>query len=185
MSRCAEIGDLALRFLVLLLGGIERLFERRELAAQRRDLLVEHLDLCQRACGKSLLGIDLAGELGDLALRIGCAAAEAFVEPLEAVAFAFGPGEARAHLGELLLEAELAGLLQRQQLGELRNLRGETRERGVLAGDLLRQIELHDHEHGEQEDDAEDQRRQRVDEAGPIVHAGVAAGACKSHVVLT
>ena len=45
----AEIGDAALRFLVALLGGIERLFERGELAAQRADLLVQHLDLRQRA----------------------------------------------------------------------------------------------------------------------------------------
>ena len=45
----AEIGDAGLQFLVLLLGRIERLFERGELAAQRRDLLVEHLDLRQRA----------------------------------------------------------------------------------------------------------------------------------------
>jgi 3',5'-cyclic AMP phosphodiesterase CpdA len=88
-------------------------------------------------------------------------------------------------LGELLLQAELAGLLQREQLGELRNLRSKARERGVFAGDLLGEVELHDHEHGEQEDDAEDQRRQRVDEAGPIIHAAVAACACKSHVVLT
>ena len=50
-------------------------------------------------------------------------------------------------------------------------------QRGVLAGDLLRQHELHDHEHGEQEDDAKDQRRQGVDEAGPVIDAAVAAGA--------
>ena len=138
----------------------------------------------QRAGGEPLLGFDLAGELGSLALRFGCAAAGAFKEALEAVALAFGPSEARAHLGELLLQAELAGLLQREQLGELRNLRSEARERGVFAADLLRQVELHDHEHGEQEDDAEDQGRQRVDESGPVVDAAVAAGACKSHVVL-
>ena len=41
----AEIGDARLRFLVLLLGGVERFFERGELAAQRGDLLVENLDL--------------------------------------------------------------------------------------------------------------------------------------------
>ena len=62
----------------------------RELAAQRRDLLVEHLDLRQRARGQLLLGIELAVELGGLALRVGGAAADAFVEALEAVALAFG-----------------------------------------------------------------------------------------------
>ena len=44
------------------------------------------------------------------------------------------------------------------------------------------QIELHDHEHGQQEDDAEDQRRQRVDEARPVIHAAVAAASsCQRH----
>src|SRR5207248_1334684 len=45
----AEIGDAGLRLLVLLLRRVERLLERRELAAQRRDLLIEHLDLRQGA----------------------------------------------------------------------------------------------------------------------------------------
>ena len=109
------------------------------------------------------------------------AAADALVEAPEAVAFAFGARQAGAHLRDLLLEAHLAGLFQRQQLGELRDLRVEAGERGVLSGHLLRQVELHDREHGQQEDDAEDQRRQRVDEARPVVHAGVAAGTCDSH----
>ena len=38
-----------LALLVALLGGVQRLFERGELAAQRRDLLVEQLDLRERA----------------------------------------------------------------------------------------------------------------------------------------
>ena len=74
---------------------VERLFERRELAAQRGDLLVEHLDLRQRAGGDPLFGVELAGELGDLALRVGGAAADAVVEALVAVALAFGAGQAR------------------------------------------------------------------------------------------
>src|SRR6185436_7664215 len=37
----AELGDAALSLLVALLGRIERLFQRRELAAQGRDLLVQ------------------------------------------------------------------------------------------------------------------------------------------------
>ena len=53
---------------------------RGELAAQRRDLLVEHLDLRQRAGGDLLLAFELAGQFGDLALRRGGAGAGAFGE---------------------------------------------------------------------------------------------------------
>ena len=60
-----------------LLGHFERLFERAELAAQRRDLLVEHLDLGERAQRNLLLGVELAGQLVDPALRGGAAAARA------------------------------------------------------------------------------------------------------------
>jgi len=73
------------------------------------------------------------------------------------------------------LQIGLAGFLQRQQFGELGDLRVEAGEGGVLAGDFLLQIELHHHEHGQNENDAQDQRRQRVDEAGPVIHAAVAA----------
>ena len=69
----------------------------------------------------------------------------------------------------------LPALFQRQQVGQLRDLRVEPLQRRVLAGDFLLQEELHHDEHREQEDDAEDQRRQRVDEARPVIHAAVAA----------
>ncbi len=115
-------------------------------------------------------------------MRVGGTAADAFVKALVAVALGLGRGEARAQLRELLLQAELAGFLHRQELGELRDLRGEPAERGVFAGHFLGQIELHHHEHGEQEDDAEDQRRQGIDEARPVVHAAFAAAdPCKRH----
>ena len=173
----AESGDPVLRFLVSLLAGVERFLQRGELASQRRDLLVEHLNLRQRARADPLLRVELAAELG---LPLG-GAADAVVEALVAVALALGRRQARLQHRELLLEAELAGLLQRQKFGQLRDLRVETVERGVFTGDLLRQVKLHEHEHGEQKDDAEDQRRQCVDESGPVIHAAVAAGACKSH----
>ena len=76
----AEIGDARLRILVALLRDVERRFERAELAPQRGDLLVEHLDLRQRPQRDLLLGVELAGQLGDLALRGGVAAAEIVVE---------------------------------------------------------------------------------------------------------
>ena len=152
----------------------------RELAAQRGDLLVEQLDLRQRAGGQRSSARRAAPvKLADLALRRGGAAADALVQPLQAVALAFGAGEAGAQLRELLLEIELAGLLQRQQLGQLRDLRVEPLQRRVLAGDFLRQEELHDHEHREQEHDAEEQRRQRVDEARPVIRCRVRGASCE------
>ncbi len=57
----AEIGEAGLRILVLLLRYVERLLQRAKLAAQRRNLLVEHLDLGQRAERDLLLGVELAG----------------------------------------------------------------------------------------------------------------------------
>ena len=46
-------------------------FERGELAAQRRDLLVEDLDLGQRPGAHAFLAVERAGERGDPALRLG------------------------------------------------------------------------------------------------------------------
>src|SRR5262245_4782801 len=175
-----QIGDAALRLLVLLLAGVERRFERGELAPQRRDLLIEHFDLRQRPRGEPLLRVELPAELGGLALRVGRAAADALVKALVAVALALARRQARSQRVELLLEAERAGLLQREQLRELRDLRIEPVERGVFARHFLRQEELYDDEYGQHEDDAEDQRRQRVDESGPVVHAAVAARTCES-----
>src|SRR5205085_2528895 len=78
----AEIGEPVLRFLVSLLAGVERFLQRGELASQRRDLLVEHLNLRQRARADPLLRVELAAELG---LPLG-GAADAVVEALVAVA---------------------------------------------------------------------------------------------------
>ena len=112
----------------------------------------------------------------------GSARAGAFGDAFVFVAVALGAGERGAQLRELVLEIGLVGFFHRQQIGELGDLRVEAGERGVLAGDFLLQIELHHHEHGQHEDDAEDQRRQRVDEARPVVHAAFAAArSCKRH----
>src|SRR5262245_19787391 len=176
-----EIGDAALRVLVLLLAGVQRRFERGELAAQRRDLLIEHLDLGQRPRGEPLLRVELAAELGGLALRVGRASANALVKALVAVALALAARQARSQRVQLFLKAKLAGLLQREQLRELRDLRIEAVERGVFSAHLLGQVELHHGEYGDQEDEAENERRQCVDESGPVIHAAVAARACESH----
>ena len=175
MRACASLS--------LLLGGFERVFERRELAAQRGDLLVEQLDLRQRARGDALLRRRAATR--KLALPGRCRSPAPSLTPLSRSRSALGGREVRAQRGERVLEVGLADLFQRQQLGELGDLRVEPLQRGVLAGHFLRQEELHHHEHREQEDDAEEQRRQRVDEARPVVDAAFAARAGERHVYLT
>ncbi len=105
----------------------------------------------------------------------------AFGGAAQPVALAFGRRQRCAQLRDFVFEAGLAGLLQREELRQPRNLRVQPRQRGILAGDLLRQEELRHHEHGEQKDDRQDQRRQRVDEAWPVIHAAVAA-AGKRHL---
>ena len=63
----AEVGDVQLGVLFLLLGGAERVLERGDLPAQRADLLVEVFDLGDGARGRRLLQIDLRVERIDLA----------------------------------------------------------------------------------------------------------------------
>ena len=59
----AEIGDLHLALLVLGLGSVERLLQGGDLEAERRELLVEDLDLRERLVGDLLLLVELAGQL--------------------------------------------------------------------------------------------------------------------------
>src|SRR3984885_10460760 len=68
----AEVGDLRLRFLVRRLRCGERILDRRELLAQRRDLLVEHVDLGQSLRRYLLLLIERDGRRRGLAAcRVG------------------------------------------------------------------------------------------------------------------
>ena len=94
----AEIGDAALRFLVALFGDFQRFLERRKLAAQRADLLVQHLDLGERARGHRLFGFERLVELVGAALGVAAGAGQPLIEPLDAVALALGGGEAGAQL---------------------------------------------------------------------------------------
>ena len=87
----AEIGNAALRFLVALLRGVERFFQRRELAAQRADLLVQHLDLRQRARRNLLFGIQRLVEFGGAALGVAAGAGKAVIESLDAIALGLPP----------------------------------------------------------------------------------------------
>ena len=169
--------------LSLLLGRSSALFERRELPAQRRDLLVEQLDLRQRARGQASSAASSCARQARSPCRVP--ACRPSSRPLSRSRSVSAVARLRAQLRERVLEVRLADLFQRQQLGELRELRVEPLQRGVLAGDFLRQEELHDHEHREQEHDAEDQRRQRVDEAGPVVDAAFAARCGQAPCYLT
>src|SRR6185312_15805247 len=146
----AEVGDVQLRVLLLFLGDIERAFERGDLAAQRADLLIENLDLRNGARGRRLLDVDLRIKLANFGLAGILARLRAFGGAAHPVALAFDGGERGAQLRDLGLQTGFAGPLQRQELGEARDLRGQAGERRVLAGDLLRQKELRHHEHGEQ-----------------------------------
>ena len=106
----------------------------------------------------------------------------AFGGTLEPVPLVFRRGECCAQLRELVFEIRLAGLLKSKEFGELRYLRSETAKSSVLSSNFLLQIELHDHKYGEQKNDAENQRRQCVDEARPVIHAAVtAARSCQRH----
>src|SRR4029450_10702874 len=103
----AQVGNAALRFLVLFLAGFECRFERAKLAPQRRDLLIEHLDLRQRPGAEPPLGVELTAELGGLALRV--AATDPVVEALVAGGAAFGRRQALLQHAEMLLPCDLAG----------------------------------------------------------------------------
>src|SRR5882762_2662005 len=63
---------------------------------------------------------ELTGQLGGLALRIGRSGAHPLEEAAVAVPLGLDRHQARAHRGDLFLHAELAGLFQGQELGELR-----------------------------------------------------------------
>ena len=160
---------------VALFGSFQRFLERRELAAQRADLLVQHLDLGERARGHRFFRIERLVELVGAALRVAAGAGEAVIEPLDAVALALSGGKAGAQLRELVVERELAELFQRQQIVQLRDLGVELLQRLVLAGDFLRQEELHHQKHRQQEHDRQHQRRQRVDETRPVIETGFIA----------
>src|SRR6266849_4491330 len=162
----AQVGDAGLRLLVALFRRVEGLLDRRQLAAQRRDLLIEDFDLGQRPRTDAFLGVESAGERVDPVLRFRDDAlyrvrigAGALGGRLEAVAFALDTGKVRTQPSDLLLHVDFAGLFQRQQVGELGDLRVEANQRRIFARHLLRQEELHHHENREQEDGGEDKRR--------------------------
>ena len=118
----AEVGDLGLAIPCRALGGRERLLDRGELAAQRRDLLVEQLDLGQRRAPVAAFRIRARAEL---AARAWAGAAASRSAPCRRAALVLGRAQGR-------LQARRAcprgcawlGALQRQQFGQFGDLRG-------------------------------------------------------------
>jgi hypothetical protein len=129
----AEIGELLLRGLVLLLADVERLLQRGELAAQRVDLLVAQLDLGARAGA-----VSFTSRACDVFARACASAAppggggrlRGVLERKLASA-----REARPHAGDIVLERDLARRLQRRSSRSLATT-ALSRKRRVLAGDL-------------------------------------------------
>src|SRR5712671_7325155 len=113
----AQVGDAGLGLLVAFFRRVEGRLERRQLAAQRRDLLIEDFDLGERPRTDAFLGVESAGERADPVLRfrddalyrvrVGAGARDG---RLEAVAFALDAREARTQPGDLLLHVDFAGL---------------------------------------------------------------------------
>ena len=102
-----------MRFLVALLRRFERFFECGELAAQRRDLLVQYLDLRQRARRDHLFGIQRLVQFGGAAGGVVAGAGQAFIEALDAIAFGLRGGEPGAQLRDRIFEIDLAEFFHR------------------------------------------------------------------------
>ena len=104
--------------------AFERLFQRAELAAERGDLLVQKLDLRQRALAHLLLGLrgrlraPRCGPTPRLRPRRSLSS-----RPCRRSRSPSVVGEVRLQAGERLLQVARARLLQRQKLGQLGDLR--------------------------------------------------------------
>ncbi len=152
------------------------LLDRGELFAQRRDLLVEHVDLGERAGGDLLLLIERARRGGGPPGGVGGGRALRRLV-LQTLLLALGVVEGRGEGRDLGLVDALLRALQREKIGQFLDLPVEPGERLVLAGHFAGEEELRKHEYRQQKDDDQQHRRQRVDEARPVVHRLVAASA--------
>ena len=181
----AEVGDRRLALLVALFRGVEGGFERRDLAPQRRDLLVEKLDLGERLLADVLLVLELGGECGDAAAGGGGRArlaveqaAQRSRSPSAAVRLAW-------RVARLSVTSPFRRLFQRQELGQFLDLGVEAVQHRVLAGDLAAEQELHQGEDRQEEDEDEEKVGQNVDESRPVFRAADAATACHGHRLLS
>ena len=139
-----------------------------DLPAQRGKLLVEKLDLGQRLRGNLLFLVERGAQPGDRRAGARALLAFAFEQQRKAGRFRLLGLEIIAQRREIELELGLGRFLERQQFGQLGDLRAQLAERAVLSGDLARQQELRHDEHREQEGDDQQQLRHRIDEARPV-----------------
>src|SRR5215467_3929848 len=103
LPQLAEISDASLGLLISLFRGVERLLECRQLAAERRNLLIEDFNLSKCPRTDAFFCVELAGERVDAVSRLRDDAlyrvrvgAGALDRRFESVAFALCAGEARA-----------------------------------------------------------------------------------------
>ncbi len=165
----AEVGNLRLALRVLGLRGLQRLLERADLLAQRGQLLVEQCHL--RLCLARQVGLlrELRVEVRDFGILARDAGASPRNFAREPVSLECRRRKRRLQRGEVGLEIAGIGLFELQQVAQLRDLRVEPRHRRVLAADLLPEKELAQHEQREQENDHQQEARQGIDEARPVI----------------
>ncbi len=91
-------------------------------------------------------------------------------------------GQRGLQIGDGVLHVLRIAALQRQELGQFLNLAVEAGKHAVLVVDLTAEQELRQHENGQQEHDCQEQRRQGIDEARPVIDMPLAmAVSSKSH----
>src|SRR5262249_20238504 len=144
----AEIDDLGLVGLGAGFGIRQEPVEGGDLPAQSGELLVEKLDLGERIGRDLLLRIELSAQARYR--RAGAVACELKGETCRLRLLGI---EIIAERREIELEFGLGRFLERQQLGELGDLRAQLPERAVLARDLAREEELRHDEHRKQKGD--------------------------------
>ncbi len=179
IEAAAEIGDLDLRRGILGFRSLQRGFDRGNLRPQRRNLLVEQLDLRGGAgIGLPLL-VQFTGETADTGVGAGIVAGASVEQCLQPRPFILRRGKGGLQARQGVLHILLVALFHGQKFGQFGNLAVETRQHLVLAGNLTRQHELREHEDRQQKHDGHQQRRQRIDEARPIIHTPVAAAVAR------
>lgn len=179
VQAAAEIGDPGLALPVPGLRGGERVLQRRELLAHRRDLLVQELDLGQGPVGRALLGLELAPEIARLALRALVGRQRVLqAPPLRLRFLQVGPER-----GGRLLQGAPPGAFEGEEVGQFGDLPVEPAQHRVAPGDFLRQEELPGDEDRQQEHHREQQGRQRVDVARPDVEGALAAQEAAGHQI--
>ena len=126
-------------------------------ASCRRSALIccVSTSTCAKARKRKLLfGIQRLVQLAVAARGIVTRAGEALIKSLDPIALGFGSDTRPArNWADLVAEADLAELFQRQQIGQLSDPGIELLQCLVLARDFLRQEELHHQKHRQQEND--------------------------------